>query len=212
MKEGNNLTEVTRIVTGAIQENCYLVSSQHNTLIIDPGADAWRIIQTIDDKKLKPRAILLTHAHCDHIGAVTELRQHYHIPVYMNEKEREWLSNPELNLSLALYGEPIICEEAEFNLDIQHCERCLGDIHFKMIPTPGHTEGGVSLLFDDFIMTGDTLFYHSIGRTDFPTGNKEQLLDSIHQQLLTLYDDLIVYPGHGKETTIGEERAHNPFL
>lgn len=206
------MTNVTRIVTGPMQENCYLVSSGTNTLIIDPGADASLIMEKIEAQALTPRAILLTHAHFDHIGAVSELRHHYHIPVYMNEKERDWLNNPELNLSLSVLNQPVICEEAEFNLDVKHCERCLGDIHFKMIPTPGHTIGGVSFLFDGFVMTGDTLFYHSIGRTDFPTGDKEAIMDSIQNQLFTLDDDIIVYPGHGQETTIGEEKAHNPFL
>lgn len=203
---------VTRIVTGPLQENCYIVATKHNALIIDPGDDFEKIKTTIDNNAWTPRAILLTHAHFDHIGALEALRTHYHIPVYMNALEEEWLYNPELNLSSAMTQTPVICQPAEFNLEIAHCNRKLGDISFEMIPTPGHSIGGTCYLFDDFIMTGDTLFYHSVGRCDFPTGDAHALLDSIQNKLWPLNDTLTVYPGHGKETTIGEEKAHNPFV
>ena len=204
--------KVTRIVTGPLQENCYIVQQNHNALIIDPGSDGHKIKEYIFNHSLTPRAILLTHAHFDHIGAVEELRRDYHIPVYMNELEEEWLNNPELNLSSQMERQPVICQPAEFNLTINHCSRCLGDIAFEMIPTPGHTIGGTCYLFDDFIMTGDTLFKHSIGRCDFPSGNYDELINSIKTKLFTLDDSLTIYPGHGEASTIGEEKQNNPFI
>lgn len=203
---------VKKIITGFLQENCYIVSNGHNALIIDPGADAQKIIQYIHDEQLVPRAILLTHGHFDHIGAVNALKETFAIPVFMSEKEADWLEDPEKNLSNTFSPHPVYADKAEFNLDVQNCDRCLGDIHFTMIPTPGHSEGSISFLFDDFIIVGDTLFYESIGRSDFPTGDANTLLNTIRQKFMTLPDDIIVYPGHGQATTIGHERQHNPYL
>lgn len=204
--------KIKKIITGPLQENCYVVSQGKNALIIDPGAEAHKIIHYIQEEQLVPRAILLTHAHFDHIGAIDALKEQFAIPVYMSAEEADWLSDPNKNLSVTFSSHPVIVESAEFNLDINHCERCLGDIHFKMVPTPGHSVGSISFIFDHFVITGDTLFYESIGRSDFPTGDHAALLNSIRQQLMILPDDFLVYPGHGQATTIGHERHHNPYL
>ncbi|MBO0469063.1 MBL fold metallo-hydrolase [Enterococcus sp. DIV0242_7C1] len=204
---------IERILTGVIQENCYLIYNEENLLIIDPGAEAERIISLIKKTEKKPIAILLTHTHYDHIGAVEELRHHYHIPVYVSSLEQEWLSNPVLNLSgLGRHDDiaDIVVQPAEMEFEMTDYE--LGGIKFSVVPTPGHSIGSVSLIFDDFVVTGDALFKGSIGRTDLHTGDMEQLLHSIRTYLFTLPDEFPAYPGHGDATTIEHEKKTNPFF
>ncbi|MCA5012649.1 MULTISPECIES: MBL fold metallo-hydrolase [unclassified Enterococcus] len=204
---------IERILTGVIQENCYLIYNEENLLIIDPGAEAERIISLIKKTEKKPIAILLTHTHYDHIGAVEELRHHYHIPVYVSPLEQEWLSNPVLNLSgLGRHDDiaDIVVQPAEMEFEMTDYE--LGGIKFSVVPTPGHSIGSVSLIFDDFVVTGDALFKGSIGRTDLHTGDMEQLLHSIRTYLFTLPDEFPAYPGHGDATTIEHEKKTNPFF
>ena len=202
---------IQQIVTGPIQENCYLVYNEDTLLIIDPGEDAQHIIQYIQETKIKPSAILLTHTHYDHIGAVDTLRDYYQIPVYVDPLENDWLGDPEMNLSgnHPEFGS-ITARPAEYLLE--HKTYQIGSISFKVVPTPGHSIGSVSFIFKDFVVSGDALFNGSIGRTDLPTGDFEQLLQSIQSQLLTLPDTFKVYTGHGLATTIIHEKQTNPFL
>ncbi|EOT44601.1 MBL fold metallo-hydrolase [Enterococcus columbae] len=199
------------IPTGVIQENCYLIWDNDTLLIVDPGEDADKIIGEIEKIKLKPQAILLTHTHYDHIGAVDQLRDAFKIPVYVDEKENAWLSDPTLNLS-GNHPEmtPIIVRPADELWEYRTYQ--IGSITFKVVPTPGHSYGSVSFIFDSFVVAGDALFNGSIGRTDLYTGNFEQLINSIVTQLLILPDDFVVYPGHGMRTTILHEKQTNPFL
>ncbi|MCO8291493.1 MBL fold metallo-hydrolase [Tetragenococcus halophilus] len=202
---------INRLVTGDIGENCYLIWQDQSLLIIDPGADAFNIKQQIKQTDALPVAILLTHAHFDHIGAVDELRDEYQIPVYLNPLELDWLQNPVLNLSVQLPEErQVIVRPAEYKLELRDYN--LAGISFKVVPTPGHSIGSVSFIFDDFVVSGDVLFNGSIGRTDFYTGNYEQLLDSVNSQLFQLADEYTVYPGHGPITSIGHEKITNPFF
>ncbi len=208
------MPKVKQIVTGAIEENCYLIYNEKNVLIVDPGALADTIRQSIATLNKKPVAILLTHTHYDHIGAVEELRTFYQIPVYVSPLEQEWLGNPEHNLSgLNRHADlaDIIVAPAEFEFEnLKEYE--LGGMQFKVVPTPGHSIGGVSFIFTDFVVTGDALFKGSIGRTDLYTGDQDQLLSGIKTYLFTLPDDFIAYPGHRDSTTIGYEKATNPFF
>ncbi len=198
---------IAKITTGTIEENCYLVWTEHDLLIVDPGADSEKILQAIKQTESTPVAILLTHTHFDHIGAVDELRDFYQVPVYVSPLEKTWLQDSQLNLSGSLM---ITARPAEFEWEMK--EYVIGTIHFKVVPTPGHSIGSVSFIFDDFVIAGDALFNGSIGRTDLYTGNLEQLLASIKTQLFTLDDSLTVYPGHGPATTIGHEKQTNPFF
>ncbi|AYW48630.1 MBL fold metallo-hydrolase [Tetragenococcus osmophilus] len=202
---------VVRLVTGNIEENCYLIWQNHSLLIIDPGADAMAIWQKIEQIGVTPIAILLTHTHYDHIGAVDDLRDKYQIPVYVNPLEIDWLQHPTFNLSDRFPKEKqVVIRPAEYKLELR--EYTLGDISFKVVPTPGHSIGSVSFIFNDFVVSGDALFKGSIGRPDLYTGDLTQLLDSIKSQLFILPEQFDVYPGHGQTTTIGYEKTTNPFF
>ncbi|WP_265457440.1 MBL fold metallo-hydrolase [Enterococcus sp. HY326] len=205
--------EILQIKTGIVEENCYLISNEENLLIIDPGEDALVIAEEIKKLQRKPLAILLTHTHYDHIGAVEDLRALYQIPVYVSPLEQAWLSDPLLNLSgLGRHDDmaDIIVQPAEYEFDLK--EYTLGGMRFEVVATPGHSIGSVSFIFDDFVVVGDALFRGSIGRTDLPTGNLEQLLNSIKTQLFTLPGEMPAFPGHGEATTIERERKTNPFF
>ncbi|MHC5227634.1 MBL fold metallo-hydrolase [Enterococcus sp. LJL99] len=207
------MLKIERIKTGVIQENCYLIYNDEHLLIIDPGNDAENISALIQKTNKKVAAILLTHTHYDHIGAVESLRKEYQVPVYVSPLEQAWLSNPELNLSGLVRHDDmpdVIVRPAEVEFTYSDYE--IGGMRFSVMPTPGHSIGSVSFLFDDFVISGDALFKGSIGRTDLPTGNMEQLLHSINTYLFTLPDELPTYPGHGDATTIGHEKRTNPFF
>ncbi|MBM7688251.1 hydrolase [Enterococcus ureilyticus] len=207
------MLKIERIPTGTIQENCYLIYNETSLLIIDPGAEAKKITEMIEKTDTTPVAILLTHTHYDHIGAVEELRHHYSIPVYVSPLEQDWLSNPILNLSgLGRHDDiaDIIVQPADIEFELIDYD--LGGIRFSVVPTPGHSIGSVSFIFDDFVVTGDALFKGSIGRTDLHTGDMQQLLHSITTYLFTLPDEFPAYPGHGDATTIEHEKKTNPFF
>lgn len=204
---------VLQLKTGTIKENCYLVYNDEALLIIDPGADAEMIQEQIKKTQQQPVAILLTHTHYDHIGAVEALRNTYDIPVYVSPLEQEWLGDPILNLSgLGRHDDMdnIIVSPAEYEFEMKQYR--LGNMSFEVVPTPGHSAGSVSFIFDDFVISGDALFKGSIGRTDLYTGNLEQLLYSITTQLFVLPNEFVVYPGHGEPTTIEHEKKTNPFF
>ncbi|WP_301359168.1 MBL fold metallo-hydrolase [Enterococcus spodopteracolus] len=204
---------VLQLKTGTIEENCYLVYNDEALLIIDPGADAEMIQEQIKKIQQQPVAILLTHTHYDHIGAVEALRNTYEIPVYVSPIEQEWLGDPILNLSgLGRHDDMdnLIVSPAEYEFEMKQYR--LGNMSFEVVPTPGHSAGSVSFIFDDFVISGDALFKGSIGRTDLYTGNLEQLLYSITTQLFVLPNEFVVYPGHGEPTTIEHEKKTNPFF
>ncbi|OCA91103.1 hypothetical protein A8F94_04380 [Bacillus sp. FJAT-27225] len=199
---------------GGIQANCYILHRNDGTcLIVDPGDEAKKLIRVITEKKLTPLAVILTHAHFDHIGAVDTVRDHYKIPVYLHKKEEKWLGDPALNGSAFFPVEPVKVKDAD-HLFKGEGEMEIAGFHFTLYETPGHSPGGVSFYFPDdgLVVAGDSLFMGSIGRTDLPGGNSKELLNSIHTKLLTLPEETIVLPGHGPATTIGDEMDSNPFL
>ncbi|MDK2835588.1 MAG: hydroxyacylglutathione hydrolase [Thermosediminibacterales bacterium] len=199
------------IPVGAYQANCYIIGCEKTQkgLVIDPGAEAKRIIQHIDKLGLKVEQIVLTHGHIDHIGGVEELRKTYKAKVAIHEADAPMLTDSMKNLSF--YTENAIKSSADVLL--KHGDLLeVGQLKLKVIHTPGHTPGGICLLMDDIVFTGDTLFAGSIGRTDFPGGSYRQIIDSIKQKLLILKEETKVLPGHGPQSTIGEEKRMNPFL
>ena len=197
-----------RIIVGPMQANCYILGSAktHQALVIDPGAEVEEIKRCLKEHQLKIKALVNTHGHIDHIGADAYLDS----PVYIHRLDAEFLTNPDLNLCRKFgFILPSIKPDVLLE-DGQKIEA--GEIHLEVIHTPGHTPGGICLRSDNICFTGDTLFAEGIGRTDIPSGNEKDLLNSIRKRLLTLPDEVTIYPGHGPSSTIGRERKNNPFL
>lgn len=197
---------------GPLGTNCYVVYDDRNALIIDPGGEANIITDFLDEEKLSPQAILLTHAHFDHIGAVEDLRFFYGLDVYLHKNEASWLEEPRLNGSISFTGEEIKTKQAEYILEPGEIR--IASFTFEVVHTPGHSPGSVSFIFKDegFVIAGDVLFQQGIGRTDLPGGDMKQLETSIRKHLYQLDNTFVVYPGHGPRTTIGNEKANNPFV
>lgn len=206
--------KVKQLSLGPLGTNCYIIEEGDDLLIIDPGAEAEKLIQHIDSNQKTPVAILLTHAHFDHIGAVDKIREYYQISVYIHEEEKDWLIDPTLNGSshFAMVTPPIQGKEADHYIKLG--EMSIGPFSFEVRYTPGHSPGSVSFVFyhDQFVIAGDTLFQGGIGRTDLPGGDMETLMNSIHQELFSLNNNFKVCPGHGPITSIEAEKESNPFL
>ncbi|NOV04689.1 MBL fold metallo-hydrolase [Paenibacillus planticolens] len=207
------MINIDTFVLGPVSTNAYLLSDPETKkgIIIDPGMNPKSLIKKIADLDIE--AILLTHAHFDHIGGVEEIRKLKNCPVYIHDLEADWLTNPKKNGSARWpeLGVLIETEPAEYALDEGQTLDFLG-VKFKVFHTPGHSPGSVSFLLDKHLFCGDVLFKLSVGRTDLPGGDNNTLLDSIQDKLFVLEDDVIVYPGHGGKTTIGFERDNNPYV
>lgn len=202
------------LVLSIVRTNCYIISNEKNkeVIVIDPADDVQKIIDYIDQKELRCKAILLTHGHFDHIMAGKELAEYYQVSIYTHKAEKALCMDATLNCSrLLLHKEFTIIPDRL--LDDQEIIS-ISDFHIQVIHTPGHTEGGICYHFVDqgILFSGDTLFYQNTGRTDFPTGDSIKLLQSIREKLFLLDDDIIVYPGHGEATTIGFEKENCNYL
>lgn len=204
--------EVIRIPAGIYAANCYLIYDEISKegIIVDPGGDADDIINKIEELGLKIKNIVLTHGHGDHIAAVLPLREYTKAKVAVHRDDAYLLKDGRKNFSSSMAMGTV-----EFEADILLKEEDtieFGNILCKVIHTPGHTPGGISLEIEDCLFTGDTLFAGSIGRTDFEGGSFKEIINSIKTKLLVFPDDTKVYPGHGPSTTIKMEKLHNPFL
>ena len=197
---------ILSMAVGMIGTNCYiLVSDKENCFIIDPGAEADRITAKLEEEKIMPKAILLTHGHFDHIGGAEQLVNTYHIPVYLNRADHAMAEDPELNASRS-FGLPDAGIKADFPLENGDTVS-LDELTLRIIETPGHTMGSVSLYLPEkkVLFSGDTLFRGGYGRTDLYGGSYESLQRSL-QKLMTLPEETRVLPGHGAETTILKEK------
>jgi hydroxyacylglutathione hydrolase len=207
--------DIRSLTLGLVDTNCYFLSNGTGTLIVDPSANAESIISEAKEIGLPIEGILLTHTHYDHIGALDEVQAAFKSEVYVSQEEEEWLKDPELNGSAKYEGMGMtpIRSSAPYTV-IGEGQHTVGSFTFDVIHTPGHSPGSLSFIFKDeeVIVSGDVLFSGGIGRTDLRQGDYDTLIHSIKEKLFALGDDMTVYPGHGIPTTIGEEKATNPFI
>jgi hydroxyacylglutathione hydrolase len=205
--------KIAVITVGPIDENCHIIYCEtHKTaIIVDPGDSPKRIIKFLEDHGLKPGMILNTHCHADHTGAAAKLVEHFKIPFHCHADDVWMLENHHQHEMAKYMGLGLPPKNDGTVYDGEEVDLC-DDYSVQIIHTPGHTPGGICLLAGENVITGDTLFRGSIGRSDLEGGNHTQLVKSIKDKLLTLPKNTIVYPGHGDATTIGYEIDHNPFL
>src|SRR5690554_123889 len=194
--------EIIGLKLGEARSNAYVVSENKQCFIIDPGYEGPEIIEYIKSRKLDPQFIYITHGHHDHTGGVKQLKDLYHIPVYAPLKDKVWMTDSVYNYFP--YDIPV----DQYVVDGDQID--FGKHVFTVIETPGHSEGSTALYSAPNIFSGDTLFFETIGRVDIPYASMDQLIESIKTKLLTLPDKTVVYPGHGKPTSIGHEKKYNP--
>ena len=203
---------IESIVTPGMGVNCYLVSCDKTgkAIVVDPGAGSNMISKWLKEKNKDVEYIVLTHGHWDHLGAVEDLRRELGVKVAIHKDDAAMLTDPKLNLSY-YSGRNMALSPAEILLEDNQVLK-IGEMEVKVLHTPGHTPGGICLLTKDGLISGDTLFSTSIGRTDFPNGDLNLLLKNIREKLMVLDDNLPVYPGHEEFTSIGREKKYNPYL
>lgn len=205
---------IKKLVLGPIQSNCYIIGSEETKqgIVIDPGAEAERILEVVSQEGLDIKFIVITHVHTDHAGAATRVKEATGAEVCFHSEDtplrqgsKRWLSGTIFGTA---YDDPPPADRYLNGGDSVD----VGGLHFTVLHSPGHSPGGICLLGEGVVFTGDTLFNFGIGRYDLEGGNYHKLMNSIHTKLMVLPDETLVYPGHGPETTIGAERRGNPFL
>lgn len=195
------------IVTGYIEENCYLAGDKNELLVIDPGDWADAILSKIASENYRVKYIVLTHCHYDHIGAAAKVKEATGAQIVICEKEKANYLNPDVSM-MGHFGADN--EVVPPDITVSEGDAIVsGEFSFKVIETPGHTSGGMCLLCGDVLFSGDTLFRRGIGRVDLPTGSMKQIISSIKDKLFSLPDETRVYCGHGPDTTIEYEKKHN---
>lgn len=206
--------KVEKYVVGIIGTNCYLIINEDTkeTVMVDPGGYPAQLKREIKEKGLKVQAVLLTHAHFDHIMGLKDVMEDFKVPVYVEEMDKEMLTDGNMNLSGGYMNGGFLFEDAETVTDGQVLE--LAGFRLRVIHTPGHTPGGCCYYAEKegVLFSGDTLFHASVGRSDFPGGSASDLVRSVREKLLILPEETHVYPGHMDETTIGYEKLYNPFI
>ncbi len=205
--------DLQEMTLGQVQTNCYLIGNEKTkeAVVIDPADEGAYIAKRLRSLGYELKAILLTHGHFDHITGAEELRNLTGAEIYAYEGEKELLADPKLNCS-SIAGHTISLIPDKFFKDKDQLE--LAGFTFEVLFTPGHTSGSVCfyLKSEGILFSGDTLFQESVGRSDLPTGNGRRLVKSVNERLIPLGEDILVYPGHGEDTTIGYEKRYNYYL
>jgi len=192
--------KILSVIVGVLRTNCYILFNDNlKAVIVDPGDEHKKIKEQIVKHNLDAKAIILTHGHYDHIGSIDQ----FDLPVYINAADKDFLDYGYKNRL-----------SADLDLRILNKEGVprIADMELEVIHTPGHTLGSICIKLDEVLLSGDTLFFQGIGRTDLPGGNYDMIIDSIYNKLFTLDENIKVYPGHGPVTTISKEKGENPFL
>lgn len=206
--------KIDRFVIGPVGTNCYIVRNEDTDecFVTDPAACPPELVGHIRREGLNVKAVLLTHGHFDHIMGLDDFLKEFPVPVYAFSEEKPLLESAELNSSLGMFGRPYTFSGAEYVSDGQILH--IAGFEIRVIHTPGHTAGGCCYYIpaENVLISGDTLFRASVGRTDLPTGSMGDLVRSVREKLFVLPEETKVYPGHMEETTIGYEKKYNPFV
>lgn len=206
--------KIDRFVIGPVGTNCYIVRNEDTDecFVTDPAACPPELVGHIRKEGLNVKAVLLTHGHFDHIMGLDDFLKEFPVPVYAFSEEKSLLESAELNSSLGMFGRPYTFSGAEYVSDGQILH--IAGFEIRVIHTPGHTAGGCCYYIpaESVLISGDTLFRASVGRTDLPTGSMGDLVRSVREKLFVLPEETKVYPGHMEETTIGYEKKYNPFV
>lgn len=206
--------KIDRFVIGPVGTNCYIVRNEDTDecFVTDPAACPPELVGHIRKEGLNVKAVLLTHGHFDHIMGLDDFLKVFPVPVYAFSEEKPLLESAELNSSLGMFGRPYTFSGAEYVSDGQILH--IAGFEIRVIHTPGHTAGGCCYYIpaENVLISGDTLFRASVGRTDLPTGSMGDLVRSVREKLFVLPEETKVYPGHMEETTIGYEKKYNPFV
>jgi glyoxylase-like metal-dependent hydrolase (beta-lactamase superfamily II) len=216
--EGLKMIDINRLMLGDLQTNCFIVSSTKNTsqdkacILVDPGGESHKLIEMMTLRGLSLKGILITHAHFDHIGAVKDLVDYYGVAVYAHKQEAIDMMDAKKNLSELFSGKNITCKASDFIDESSILD--FGDgLKFSVIEVAGHSNHSLCYHHESgHVFTGDTLFNSSIGRTDLYDGSPVDLVTNIQKKLLVLPEETLVYPGHGMQTSIRQEKASNPYL
>jgi len=204
-----DLLEVFALTLGPLGANCFIVMRGDQALVVDPGDEADTIIAAFDELGFAPQAILVTHGHFDHFGAVSALATKYAVPVYVGADDAAQMAEPSLGPLVGFDVDPvardgIVTLSGEQQIDLF--------VPVTGIPTPGHSRGSYTFVIDGHLFSGDLIFHGSVGRTDLPGGSTDTLLNSIAGLIRRFAPDTVVHCGHGPDTSLGRELALNPFL
>ncbi|MBE0447059.1 MAG: MBL fold metallo-hydrolase [Actinobacteria bacterium] len=201
------------LVVGDLDTNCYIVASEHagEAIVIDPAGNVGIILDTIAAKSLEVKYILLTHGHWDHFSVAGILGEKTGAKIGIHKDDLEMIGNPMLSMGFMAGEDESATIKADFELTDRQVLK-VGDMDVKIIHTPGHTRGGVTIQIGDSLFTGDLIFYRSVGRTDLAGGSFKTLVNSIKDKIYRFPDQVKIYPGHGPPTSVGEERRENPYF
>lgn len=204
--------KIESFTNGMFAENCYIAIDEaaNEAVVIDPGSQPQDLLKWITDAGCTVKYVLNTHGHSDHIGANTAVCDKFGVKLGIHPLDAPMLTDPKLNLSI-YSGDAVISKKADFFLN-ENDIITFGSSKLKIVHTPGHSPGGICLVSEEVIFSGDSLFAESIGRTDLPGGSMSDLVSSLKEKIMILSEDIAVYPGHGPATTIGHEKKYNPYV